>query len=140
MIGHLYTLLFVGGEAPAVQPPAVSGGWTWNPPEAPRRRTEEPAAEVVEPPKPAAKVERLALPTGQISPAVSAYLDALQSQIAQASRQQEIARRALEAARADAELQAARDELAAAIELERIARQQVRNIDIAFVVAVLIES
>ena len=137
MIGALYTLLLVGGgvEAPATAP-AASGGYTWNPPEPKRRAEPEP----VEPPKPAAKVERLALPTGQISPAVSAYLDALQSQIAQASRQQEIARRALEAARAETELQAARDELAAAIELERIARQQVRNIDIAFVVAVLIES
>lgn len=139
MIGHLYTLLFIGGEAPAAAPPA-SGGWTWNPPEPWRRKGEPKAVDAPAPVEPEpTKVERLKLPETRISPAVSAYLDSLQARIAQAAREQELARRTIEAARAEAELEAARAELAAAMEAERIARQQIRDIDIAFVMAVLAE-
>lgn len=147
MIGALYTLLFVGAEAPQEQPRRGGPGWRgerlrprrerWA--EVLRRLKEGDPPEIVPVVIETKPVERLPLPSGRISPEVTAYLDSLQARIAQAAREQEIARRALAAAQAEAELEAARVELAAAIEAERIARQTVRDIDIAFVASVLAE-
>jgi len=149
MIGHLYTLLFVGGDA--VAPPVEQvtpgyGGFRLDPPR--KRKREAWQDELArlreklqpEAPKVAQVAEPVAVVVPQLTKADQAYIDGALAAIIQAKNEQEAARKAIEAAQAEQERAAAELLLMQAIEAERIAQQEMMDFDIAFVAAVLASS
>ena len=100
-------------------------------------------------PAPAAVVEVLAKPRGvkdsliaapKLTATQQAQIDGMFAAIVRAKNEQEQARRLAEIAKADGESQQAQMLLAQAVEAERVAKQQMMDFDLAFVVAVLIEA
>jgi hypothetical protein len=141
-------LALTGAAAPPPPPPAVaeaSGGWPlWD--LVPRRKRRKELDEVLAKPAPAAVVEVLAKPrvefvkAPKLTATQQAQLDGMFAAIVRAKNEQERARRLAEIARADGEAQQAQMLLARAVEAERVAKQQMMDFDLAFVVAVLIEA
>ena len=145
-------LALTGAVAPPPpSPPAVSeasGGWPlWD--LVPRRKRRKELDEVMAKPAPAAVVEVLAKPRGvkdsliaapKLTATQQAQLDGMFAAIVRAKNEQERARRLAEIAKADGEAQQAQMLLAQAVEAERVAKQQMMDFDLAFVVAVLIEA
>jgi hypothetical protein len=143
MIGHLYTLLFVGAEAPpAVVQPQYFGGVALR---KPAKRDEvwkqelerlfaepEPEIEAVVEPAPAAKPVSVPLTRSQ-----QAYFDGLYAEIVRAKNEQERAKKQALAASAAQEAAEAQTLLAEAIEAERVAKRRMMDFDIAFVASVL---
>lgn len=146
-------LLALTGAVSPPQPPApaaaeASGGWPlWD--FAPRRKRRKELEEVMAKPVPAAVVEVMAKPRGvkdsltvapKLTATQQAYIDGVFASIVRAKNEQERARRLAESAKADGEAQQAQMLLAQAVEAERVAKQQMMDFDLAFVVAVLIEA
>jgi len=138
----------VAPPPPPPPPPAIaeaSGGWPlWD--LVPRRKRRKELDEVMAKPAPAAVVEALKLPRVKVieapglTAAQQAYMDGVFAAIVRAKNEQERARKLAEIATADREAQQAQMLLAQAVEAERVAKQQMMDFDLAFVVAVLIEA
>ena len=144
------SLLLALAEAPVVDPPEVeerfAGGW-YAPEQRRKKKREEwqdaleaiykPEEQPVEAEEP--KAEKPPKVAPYVSNAGQKYVDALLAEIAEAQRQQELARRQMALAVAVQIEQAAQARLAEAIAAEQEARRQMRMFDIAFVAAVLSE-
>jgi hypothetical protein len=146
-------LALVGADVapPPVEQPQNAGGWPlWDlrPRRKKREAWQDELARLREKLKPEAPrvarsveiAEPVAVVVPQLTKADQAYIDGALAAIIQAKNEQEAARKALEAARAEQERAAAELLLMQAIEAERIAQQEMMDFDIAFVAAVLASS
>jgi hypothetical protein len=139
----------------AVAPPPVEqvtpgyGGFRLDPPRRKRREAwqdelarlrEKLQLEAPKVARAAEIAEPVAVVVPQLTKADQAYIDGALAAIIQAKNEQEAARKAIEAARAEQERAAAELLLMQAIEAERIAQQEMMDFDIAFVAAVLASS
>ena len=141
----LLALTAVAPTPPPVEIPAYSGGWPTKEPR--RKRKAEPWQDELKrlfaPPEPAkvaapvAVVVERAPEAPKLDAASSAYIDGVFAAIVHAKNLQEQARKAKESARAERELIAAQALMAAAVEAERIAQQEMMDFDVAYVAAVL---